>query len=382
MRVLIITNLFPNKSQPDRGVFNKQQFLELKNFCEFRVVAPLPWMPKSLAKGDKAFLNEVPAEEIIEGIKVYHPRYLVTPKVGRNLYGFFYFLGIKNTVKKIYQTFSFDAIFATWAYPDAFAAALVSRIFEKPLIIKVHGTDINVAGQYFLRRKMMAYAFDTAQKVIAVSIPLREKIIAMGIPPQKVVLVSNGLNKEIFRKMDKKECQRNLSLDSNKKHVVYIGNLVPIKGVKYLVEAFRDMPENISLNIIGDGELKMELEKESRTLNLTNRINFLGKRPHQEMPLWFNAADVFCLPSLNEGCPNVILEAMACGAPIVASRVGGIPDLVSADQGLLIEPADPEALTQALKAVITRPTNGAQKIEILTWKENAQKVYSIFQDTK
>ena len=121
MKILIITNLFPNQWQPEKGIFNKQQFLHLSRLCELRVVAPLPWIPRLPT------LNQVAQEEIIEGIKTYHPRYFLTPKIGRSFYGYFFYLGIHNMIERIYNEFNFDVILATWAYPDAYAASLISQ---------------------------------------------------------------------------------------------------------------------------------------------------------------------------------------------------------------------------------------------------------------
>lgn len=147
MRLLIITNLFPNRVEPDRAVFNKQQFLALKKYCDFKVVAPVPLFQYAP--------SELPLEEDVNNIRVFHPRYLVIPKICRSLYGWFYYWGIARMVRRIHALFPFDAILATWAYPDAFAAALLAKRLRKPLVIKVHGTDINVATQYFLRRQMI-----------------------------------------------------------------------------------------------------------------------------------------------------------------------------------------------------------------------------------
>ncbi len=382
MKVLAITNLFPNNVNPQQGIFNKQQFSQLAKLCSLEVVAPVPWAPKLKSNDKRMLLADVTETETIDGIKVYHPRYLVTPKVGRSLYGFWFYAGIQGTVQKIYKDFPFDVIFATWAYPDAFAASLVARQMNKPLVIKVHGTDVNVTSQYFLRRLMIKHALNQAKKVIAVSYPLKEKLIKMGIAAEKIVVIPNGIDAETFKRLDKTECQNKLSLPRDKKNVVYIGNLVPIKGVQYLIEAFENVSDHACLHLVGDGDDRKKLEKIVNERNLSGNIKFYGRRPHQEIPYWLSAADVFCLPSLNEGCPNVILEALACETPIVATKVGAIPEMIlSEEQGMLVEPANAQALAETINMVITKPRNYFSTIQPkkLSWQENAGRVKEVLQ---
>lgn len=380
MNVLAITNLFPNNVNPQQGIFNKQQFIQLAKLCSLEVVAPVPWAPKIRSNDKRMSLADVAGTETIDGIKVYHPRYLVTPKIGRSFYGFWFYAGIVGTVRKIYQDFPFDIILATWAYPDAFAASLVARQISKPLVIKVHGTDVNVTSQYFLRRAMMKYALNRAENVIAVSYPLKEKLIKMGIAAEKIVVIPNGVDAQMFQRMDKDECQKKLSLPQDKKNVVYVGNLAHVKGVQYLIEAFTDVSDQICLHLVGDGDDREKLEGVVNKRNLAGNIKFYGRRPHQEIPYWLSAADVFCLPSLNEGCPNVILEALACETPIVATRVGAIPEMIlSEEQGMLVDPANARALAETINAVLSKPRNYFSTIQPkkLSWQENAGRVKDV-----
>jgi len=378
MKVLIITNLFPNNVQPERGIFNKQQFLELAKLCQIRVVAPVPWFPKIKAGGARGEFARVVAEEVIDGITTYHPRYIVTPKFGRCFYGFWFYQGICKKVKEIVRDFQCDVILATWAYPDAFAAALIARKLRKPLVIKVHGSDINITAQYFWRRKMIQYGLRNAEKVIAVTESLKQKIIQLGIPAEKVVVIPNGVDTGLFKPMNQQECRNKLALPLDKKIVLCIGNLTWVKGIKYLIDAFRYLPTDVRLYIIGQGPLRGELEQRSQELHLDDRISFVGRKSHSEIPLWMNASDVLCLPSLNEGCPNVVLEALACGRFVVASKVGGIPQLInSEEQGILVEPKNPQLLTQTLNLALSK-RHDAERInkeaEGMSWQENARKL--------
>ena len=320
MKALIITNLFPNKAEPNRAVFNKQQFLALRSLCDIEVIAPLPYFKYST--------DSVPYEENIEGIKVYHPRYWVIPKILRSIHAMTFYYSIRKLVKRIANESPFDIIFATWAYPDCCAAARVAKELKKPLVIKVHGSDINFLDRFPRRRALVQKAFKQAKKI-----------------------------------------------------VLYVGNLEEVKGVDVLVDAAKDLPTNMLVILAGDGSLRNILEERVQYLALNGHVKFIGSQPHSKIPLWMNAADIFCLPSRNEGCPNVILEALACGLRVVATNVGGIPDLVATEpSAILVERENRKALTQGIMKGLQ---SAHEKINFqpMSWEENAQKLFQVFRSS-
>lgn len=378
MKVLAVTNLFPNAKEPGRGIFNKQQFVELATLCELKVVAPLPWSPVFV---DRVY-KDVPQEEIIEGISVYHPRYVVTPKVGRRFYGLFFYLGIKKLLRQILQSFDADVILATWAYPDAYGTSILTEKLGKPLVIRVHGSDINVFVKSPSRRKMIREGMLRANKTIAVSGGLKRIITEMGVPSDKIALIPNGVDKTRFRKLDKAECRQKLQLGAHDKHILFIGNLVDIKGIEYLIEAVSRLKSTAVLHIIGEGELKEKLIKLAADLKVQGKITFHGRVKHDQIPVWMNAADVLTLPSLNEGCPNVLLEATACGLPFVASRVGGIPDIAElSPASLMVDAKNAEQLASAIDKLLNATDIRVDTQAIMSWKENAQKVYEVLKES-
>jgi glycosyltransferase involved in cell wall biosynthesis len=362
MQILVITNLFPNKIEPERATYNRQQISILSKLCSLKVVAPISWFPfKGLFEKGLAS-SQIPKKEIINGVETFHPRYLMIPKIGRSFYGIFFFLSILLPVLHIYNTFKFDIIFSTWAYPDSFAAVLLSKLLRKPIITKVHGTDINEYIQYWLRRKMISFTLNNSGKVISVSKALRNKMIEIGVEPGKIKVIYNGVDSGIFKPLDKIKTRKALGIDINKKLILFVGNLKPVKGLKYLIKAFAgtatDISKNINLIIIGQGELKKELEDETKKYGIQNCVYFLGGKMHYEISKWMNACDLLCLPSLNEGVPNVILEALACGMPVVASNVGGIPEVItSKDYGMLVKPKDYKELQKILQECLEKSWN-------------------------
>ncbi len=167
---------------------------------------------------------------------------------------------------------------------------------------------------------------------------------------------------------------------------MFVGNLMPVKGVTYLLEAMKillDKRKGLSLTVVGDGTDRPMLEAKAAELGIRDFVNFVGARKHSDIPLWLNASDILCLPSLKEGCPNVVLEAMACGKPVVASRVGGVPEIIkSEDFGILVEPQNPGALAEALSLALDKAWKGSViREEALksTWPESAQKLREVFE---
>ncbi len=368
MKLLVITNLFPNQQEPGRGVFNKQQFAHLAKHCELRVVAPIPC--KQLA---------VSSREVIAGIRTYHPRYFSIPNISRRWLWQFYYLGIRKTIMLIHKDFPFDIILATWAYPDCYAASIIARKMNKPLICKIHGSDINVYLKASWCRTLVTQAFQAAKKVIAVSRSLHDKIASLGINPNKIHVIQNGIDSRFFRKLDRNECRQKLDFQRDKLHGLFVGNLVAIKGVDVLIEAFKYLSENTHLNILGEGELKKRLLHQVNALGISHRVKFHGRVAHHELPIWNNASDVLCLPSLNEGCPNVILESLACGIPVVGSDVGGIPELINRqEKGIVVPAQNPMALADALEKVLMNPEKFTPQADmVMSWEESALNLFTV-----
>ncbi len=376
MKVLAISNLFPNRIEPTKAAFNRQQFRSLAELCELHVVTPVPRLSR--------LANSIPCQDEIEGIPVYYPRYLHIPKILRWTYGWLMFLGIFRTVRKLEREKRFDAIYATWAFPDAYAAAMIARRLGKRLIVKVHGTDINVGAQRGLRRRLTRSALRQADSVVAVSDALAQKIVDLGIDPSRVEVIPNGVDTKMFRPDPERTDVRSTfeQIDREKRQILFVGNLTLIKGITHLIDAMSHLPEEIRLNIVGDGELRQSLKLQCEAMGMTDRVHFFGRQPHEEIPLWMNACDLLCLPSLDEGCPNVVLESLACGLPVVASHVGGIPDLILADQyGRTVPPGNAIALAKAIENVLdeNESSDGVRQPigRAISWRENAEQTRSL-----
>jgi glycosyltransferase involved in cell wall biosynthesis len=320
MKLLFVSNLFPNGSEPTRGMHNAQQVTALSKRCEIKVVSPMH--------------HPVP-DESWQGIAVTHPRFVHVPLLSRPLNGWLFARAVEPVIRRERA----DIVLVNWAYPDAYGVMLVADKVCFPFATTVQGSDVNVFFQNATRKRQVLRALRASRAVFCRSEALRRILTAEGI---EAWTVYNGINHDRFRPLDRAECCRKLGLDSNRKRVLYVGNLVSVKGTTILEQA--------ALQVPGTDVIFVGPAAEPAAPG-----HCVGARPHDEIPLWMNASDVLCLPSLNEGLPNVVLEAMACGLPVVASRVGGVPEIVrDGVNGFMVPPADPAALTDALRRALAK----------------------------
>jgi glycosyltransferase involved in cell wall biosynthesis len=249
-------------------------------------------------------------------------------------------------------------VFATWAYPDGWAAVRLARRAGLPVVLKVHGSDVLQLDQYPGRRLRTAEALRAVDRVVVVSRDLAEKVIELGADPVRVHLVYNGVDAEKFHPGDRAEARRRLGLDPARPVVLYVGNLYPVKGPDVLIEACGRLAAGgteFDLHVIGQGTLQKSLEARTGALGLATRSLFHGPLPHERLPDWFRAANLLVLPSRSEGVPNVLLEASACGTPYVATAVGGVPEIAHLGRSLLVPPENPARLADGIRDVLARP---------------------------
>lgn len=387
MRVLVITSLFPNNSEASKGIYNKQQIVALSKLCSLIVIAPVPWSPQLPFLKKWRCFTEVVSEETIDGIRVYHPRFLVIPKIGRTLYGFLFFISLWLLKKKIIRNFNCDLIYAPWAYPDGVGSEYIARCLGVPIVTGVLGSDVNVYSKFFLRRLIIADSLKRNSRVIAVSSALKQKVLDLGVYERNVRVLLNGVDVDVFRPADCCLAKEKLGLFHKNKHILFVGNFYPIKGPDVLLEAFALVVSAMSdtcLVFVGDGELRDVLIRRAEFLGISDKVVFAGRKPHNQVVDWINGCDVLCLPSINEGCPNVILESFACGKPVVASEVGGVSELLlSDDYGLLVPPSDHIRLSDALQYALTKNWNRnyiCKRVRGCSWKDNALFLYNEFND--
>jgi glycosyltransferase involved in cell wall biosynthesis len=360
MKILVFTTLYPNNIWPNQGVFIKERMTQFASLdgCEVKVVAPVPYFPPIKANWRWRF-SQVVSSEVRDGIAVYHPRYFMTPKWGMPFYGLLMFLSVLRTVKRLRNEFAFDLIDAHFVYPDGFAAVLLGKYFNKPVVVSARGSDVNVYSAFPIIRRLLRYTLNEAKTVIAVSRALRDAITRLGIPGDKVSVVPNGVDVQKFYPLKKQSARRALGLPE-KRILLSVGNLTANKGLDLLLKAFSRLSNNpaegdLYLVIIGDGVMRRQIEALILSLGLVGKVRLEGAVAHETLNLWYNAADLFCLLSQKEGWPNVLLESLACGLPVVATTVGGIPEIIRSETIGVLTERDEAKIEDSIRRALAKP---------------------------
>lgn len=387
IKVLVFTSLYPNHQNPQLGVFIKERMTRYAKSSGnlVRVVAPVPYFPP--VKWSRRYqFSKIHHSEVIEGIDVYHPRYVMTPKVGMIWYGILMFISVLPRVSRIHRDLGFDVIDAHFVYPDGFAAMLLGYWFKKPVVISARGSDINLYKDFRVIRKMLRRTLLSADRVIAVSQALKASMVSLGLPSERVSVIPNGVDPGKFAPVPKQEAKDALHLSSHRL-VLSVGNLTENKGMEFLVKAlhiliYQRHRTDLHLAIVGDGPCRCALKELVVSLNLLDYVTLVGSVPHHELSRWYNAADVFCLASAREGLPNVILEALACGTPVVATPVGGIPEVISSERVGLLVRRDERHLADAIALALERNWDRNQLVQHVsgwTWDHVATALQEVFE---
>ncbi len=374
-RILFISNLYPNPLHPAMAAYNRQQISALREHCDVEVISPIPW-PELI----KQSLKQSDREE--DGILIDHPTYYYTPRIFRGWYGDFFYHSINRIAKQKLEDNQFDLIYSSWLYPDSWAAAKLAKRYNLPLFVKVHGSDVNRLKPGTMVTQRSLQVAQQAEKVICVSRALKERLAELGVPENKLEVLYNGVDHTIFHPMDRADVRRKLEIDSDEFLVLFVGNLKKEKGLDELITAFKSITDTVTarsrLVIIGSGGYGLLAEQLVSSLDLKEKVKFLGSLSLETISIWMNAASVLCLPSYMEGVPNVVLEALSCGTKVVATNVGGIPELNRGDGMLtLAPPRESTLLADALLSISSRSIAGCPSSFISSWRDNGQQLYSL-----
>lgn len=355
LKILTFSSLYPNEAQPYHGIFVEQRLRHLvaSGEVEARVVAPVPWFPSSNELfGRYARYAQVPARETRHGITIDHPRYLVVPKVGMTFAPSLMAQAVEPIIRSIQREFPFDLIDAHYFYPDGIAAATIAQRLGVPFTITARGADINVIPQYPKPRATILEAAGRAGKLIAVCQALKDAMIDLGVAGDRITVLRNGVDLMKFHPVDREPARQRLGF--TRRTLLSVGELIPRKGHHIAVAALPALPD-VDLVIVGEGEMAAELTRLATQLGVSNRLRLVGGKSHEELVQYYNAADAMVLASDREGMANVLLEALACGCPIIATNVWGTPEVIASPvAGVLMRARTPEALAAACNELFTR----------------------------
>ncbi|MGH8657594.1 MAG: glycosyltransferase family 4 protein [Gammaproteobacteria bacterium] len=383
MKLLTFSTLYPNSERPRHGIFVENRLRQLlgSGKAQSRVVAPIPWFPfKHPRFGYYAACARVAAVEERHGISIQHPRYSLLPKFGMSSAPASLAIASFGTLKNILKDgYDFDLIDAHYLYPDGVAAVMLGKALSKPVVITARGTDINLIPRYRLPRRMIVWATRRAAGIIAVCQALKDAIVMLGIPEDKITVLRNGVDLDAFHPIPRDAEREGLGL--KKRTLLCVGLLVELKGHDIAIRAMTKLPK-YELMIIGEGEEEQHLKTLAASLGVTDRVRFLGAVAQQELKRFYSAADALVLCSSREGWANVLLEAMACGTPVVATKVGGTPEVVAVSEaGVLMQERSPQALVAAVHALFANyPDRAATRryAERFGWEDTTQGQLHLF----
>jgi len=358
--LLIIANSFPHKNCPTAGTFTKVQVdATAKYFNKVFVICPTPYMPAFISRFQfipSSWRKAVnPINYSYNNVSVYFPKFFMLPfnfsrkKAGEKAY--------KATLKVISrENISFDIIHAHFIHYAGAVGAKLKEKYKKPLIVTSHEDHDFFIEQ--IKSKRSIFVYSAADKILRVNKRDLNELYAVGVDKDKLGHIPNAFDKYRFYPIDKVRCRKNLSLPNDKIVLLNVANLETYKGHEYLIKAISNVVSknnDVLCFIVGNGSLKGKLQKLINNLNLNKYVKLLGEKPHDEIPLWMNACDLFVLPSLSESFGVVQIEAMACGKPVVATRNGGSEEIIVNEKlGYLVEPKNPDEMADKILLALNK----------------------------
>ena len=384
VRILTFSTLYPSSARPGHGIFVETRLRELLRGggVVSKVVAPVPWFFSSNPRfGEYAKLARTPLCETRDGIDVLYPRFLLPPKIGMNIAPIMLAMGGLPALAKLRRDgYDFDLIDAHYFYPDGVAAAILAAWFDRPLVVTARGSDVTLIPQHRIPRSLIQWTAGRAAAVISVSRALRDALVGLGAAEARLHVLRNGVDLDRFRLLDRAATRVALGWP-DQPTLISVGNLNKNKGHHLIIDALCQLPD-FRLVIVGQGPERELLKAQASRLGLLERILFAGEVPQTALSRFFSAADISVLASEREGWPNVLLESMACGTPVVATRIWGTPEIVkSSEAGRL---AGDRSASGIAGAVVELMANYPERVavrryaEAFSWEATSRGQFELF----
>ncbi len=383
MRILTISGLFPSRTSPAHGVFVLQRTKALRDAGhEVRVLAPVPWVPPVPLPARFRKLRATPRDEVIEGLPVRHPRYFMIPKIGMYAQDRLYALGIRRAVREAVESFDPEILDVHYLYPDACGVARVAKGMGLPYVCSARGSDVKTLARIPVLARRIRRALRDAAAVIAVSRDLAETIRQRGLFDGGITVIPNGIDPDVFHPRSRSEARTLLGLPPDAPIVVCVGHLAPSHGQHLILEAFGhpETPTDAIAYLVGGGDGLEAMRREVARRDLGGRIHLPGPAPHAMIPLWFAAANASLHPGSHAGCPNAVLESLACGTPCLASDIPEMHEVIDAErQGILVA-REPAAIARGIARLLRRADSPAVRPAApRTWAQVAGEVSDLFE---
>ncbi len=391
IRILSLSTVFPNPTEPGCGIFVSRRLEALASLPdgpEIKVLAPIQVMDYGNRRHRFWRARGVVRRRQQGPLDVRHPRWWYPPTSSILNPAFLFARLLPACLRLWWSGWRFDVIDAHFGHPEGVVAALLGMLFRRPFLITMRGNERDFARIGILRT-WQQWAFGRAGRMIAVAEPLRKFAIGLGVPESNAVTIPNGVDSTVFRPLDRSACRARLGIAPEAKVLLSVGYLVEPKGHHDIVRALsrlraagRGAP--VELVIAGgagrEGDFEPEIRRIIAETGMADRTRMTGAVSPDELVEWMNATDLFCLASYSEGWPNVVLEALACGTPVIAANVGGVPEMITApDYGIIVPPRDAGALEQAIEQAFGRQWNRAKVAEwgrSRGWGQVAREVWA------
>lgn len=382
MNVLVASHIYPSRTYPSRGTFVHNQALFLQAFCQLEILAAVPWFPAVSGFGRWSKYGTVEEYENLDGLKIQHPRYLTFPRrVLFDLVWRSYLTMLRRSVAVVP-----DIIHAHFAYPDGLAAVEYGRQIGRPVVISVHGHDVREIPDANRRwRELVSRALMAADAVIASSADIRLRVRNLGVPEKHIYAIPQGVDCKLFRPTQR----RSITGDACWQ-LLYAGRFDERKGLAVLLDAVAQLKatgQNVCLTMVGGDVLSGEADRfkrQAEALGIQDEVKFVDAVPWQEMTEYMAATDIFVLPSYYDSFGIVLIEAMACGKPVVATRCGGPNDIVEPGMGELVAVGDAGQLAEGIQRVIDQydqysPESIRRRIEArYDYRQVAQNIKAVY----
>ncbi len=387
LRILTLATLFPNAAQPNFGIFVERQTASLaaREDVDVTVINPLGIPPWPLSRHARyAELNALPGQEQWRGLSVYRPRFMLIPKIGGRLNPKLIARSVLPLARKLHAKAPFDLVDAEFFYPDGPAAMYIAHALGIPFTIKARGADIHHWSTQAGCREQLTRAAISASGLLAVSEALKADIAALDIDADKIHVHYTGIDRSHFHPGStangNDRTSEKAALGLTGPVILSVGALIPRKQQALVIRALPQLP-GVTYVIAGQGALEGEYHALAEQLGVADRVRLIGPIAHNDLPKWFRAADIMALVSKSEGLANAWVEALACGTPVIASNVGGAPELIrSPDAGYIVEQT-PEAIAAAAQTLLNappEPASVAAQVAHMSWAENAAQLEALF----
>ncbi|SIO61489.1 Glycosyltransferase involved in cell wall bisynthesis [Singulisphaera sp. GP187] len=358
-RVLVIATMFPNPALPNFGIFVARRLRAAAEFADLEILSPVPWFPFGTCLKRYRHREHIPVRSEMFGLKVHYPRFLSIPRYFKPFDGIFLAASIWWATRRS----KFDLIDAQLAFPEGWAARLLAKLRRVPFCITVRGHDVNHLPAFPVRGQQVRYALSGASRVMSVAEALRQCVLSLGCPEDRTETIPNGVDLKTFRPVPREVACQFLKLDPDKHYLVSVGHLVERKGHHVLIEALALLKERHrpvpTLAIIGaaseEGDISQHLRELIAKHGLEAEVILVGEQSPDKLPFWYSAADALCLASSKEGWANVLLESLACGTPVIGTRVWGTPEVICNESLGILVTRDAKSFALAFEQLRERP---------------------------